>query len=202
MTTRCPFACLCVLVCVCLPARLPPACCVSCQVFPRLRESVTDIRQKLACLEKSYWEKFDEKVCGVCSPHEVDSLSTRFLQAMRRWIDQGPRRRPEGMTYKDKALLFEAEAAARHQLDTKWARIDEEIGMLEVSSMYDFHFLIRGQQKPSPLDAWHQPAAGVRHVLLDYKQHVTLPVGPSEPCWSVSSFHAGVCAPDGHTPAG
>ena len=146
----------------------------------RLHTSLTEWRQTLKTLLPVYWDPWDAKVDSLFSEHEQAELSDRFLIALRNYVDQGPTRRPDGCSLKQLLELHEAEAAIRHELDTKWARSTEQIGVIELVQMFSVHFLLRDRQNEAFLKDWHTPCPDTVHELLDFKQHDTLPVGPSE----------------------
>ena len=146
-----------------------------------MRESVKQWRLQLEALLPGYWSAWDQRAKDIFTEHEQECLAPKVLRSMRNYVDQGPTRRPDGLTLQNLMELHEAEAAIRHELDTKWARLEERRGCIELAEMFSFHFLLRDRQKEAFKSAWHNPAPAVVYLLLDFKQHDTLPVGPRGP---------------------
>ena len=108
-------------------------------------------------------------------------MSLPCLDALRNYIDCGAPRRPEGISLELVLRPHEAEASIRHGMDSKWARMKESIGVLELAKIHGFHFLVRDKQNAAFLTDWHEPQPGWLYLALDFKQHDTLPVGPWGP---------------------
>ena len=109
------------------------------------------------------------------------SLSSKsVLQAFYRYLDEGSRRRPDSLSLKQQLELHTVEARILHELRTDWNGVDDTIGLLPVVEAHAFHWLLRDRHKDLLVSHWDTPLEGVAYIQADFKQHVTLPVGPSE----------------------
>ena len=52
--------------------------------------------------------------------------------------------------------------------------------MVAVAEMHACHWLLRDRHKACVLRDWYEPKPAVVYLQADFKQHVTLPVGPQE----------------------
>ena len=136
---------------------------------------------ELRALQPTYWKQWEVKVSAEFNEHEVRSLSSRYLEAFRDYLDQGPRRRPDGTALADLLALHNLEAKICHELNVKWARLKEPAGVIELVNLHAFHFTVRDRQNGGFLKDWHEPCRGSLYLAVDFKQHDTLPVGPPRP---------------------
>ena len=83
-------------------------------------------------------------------------------------------------TLKEKLDLHTVEARLLHELRTDWTGVDDKVGLLTVAEGHAFHWLLRDRHKELLVRDWDTPLEGVAYIQADFKQHVTLPVGPTE----------------------
>ena len=150
----------------------------SCQVAPRLHESLKDWRNKLQSLDGSYWKAWDDRVERDFAPHERDHLACRYLVALREYVDTGPQRRTETMSLHDIWEIHKTEAEIRHELDSKWSKLGTGLGALELAQVHAYHFTVRDRQNERYHSDWWDPAPDHLYLQVDFKEHDTLPVGP------------------------
>ena len=78
--------------------------------------------------------------------------------------------------------LHKVEAAVLHEFRTQWACIAQEasVGLLPLVQMHCLHFSLCDTQKSQSLRDLRNPAEGHLYFWMDFKEHVSLPVGPEE----------------------
>ena len=146
---------------------------------PLIKVSLSLWREELEALLPTYWAKWDAELEQRFQDHEVDQLSMGFLEGLRNYIDRGSTRRPDGPSLDTLLQLHTTEAKVRHELDTAYSRMPERVGLREVVAMHSFHFLVRDHQNEMFLEDFHNPDPNSLYMALDFKQHDTLPLGPS-----------------------
>ena len=149
------------------------------QVMPMIKVSLAQWREDLQALLPTYWAKWDAELEQRFQDHEVEQLSMGFLEGLRDYVDRGPTRRPDGLSLETLLALHTTEAQVRHELDTAYSRMPERVGLVETVAMHSFHFLVRDHQNETFLEDFHNPEPNSLYMMLDFKQHDTLPLGPS-----------------------
>ena len=104
-----------------------------------------------------------------------------MVEAFARYLSTAAARRPCSLALEKTLQLHNLEAAALHQLNTCWGRIEHSLGLITVAQMHAYHFAARDRCKEVWSSHWDSPEEGTMYVNLDFKEHDTLPRGPSEP---------------------
>ena len=155
------------------------------RVAPSAKASIGEWRRTLQDLLPTYWDVWDKDVAPTFGSEASSNLSAGCIEAFTRYIEGHAASRPASKAKGAVKLALElhrVEAKIANELHNKWSKIagQADVGLLPLVQMHGLHFALRDAQKAQSKKDLNTPSDGHLYFWMDFKEHVTLPVGPEE----------------------